>query len=75
MVEQENFCSIILAAVTMKEDSRRQFLHCGVCLAASGPTAGFFPGPAGCEEENTGASAGKVRPGDPLSKPPTNQAA
>jgi putative pyruvate formate lyase activating enzyme len=45
----------------MKEHSRREFLHCCLCLAGSGAVAAYFPSLAGCEERNPGGAGGKVR--------------
>jgi len=47
----------------MKEQSRRQFLHCCLCLAASGGATALFTAPAGCEERDKTASTGSVKPG------------
>lgn len=49
----------------MKGQSRREFLNCCACLAVSGAAAVFLPGPAGCEEANTGERTGVVRPVHP----------
>jgi len=47
----------------MKEQSRRQFLYCCLCLAASGAATTLFTAPAGCKERDKTASTGIAKPG------------
>ena len=44
----------------MKKQSRRQFLHCCLCLASSGAATALFTAPARCEERDKTASTGGV---------------
>ena len=47
----------------MKKQSRRQFLHCCLCLASSGAATALFTAPAGCKERDKTASTGGVKSG------------